>query len=255
MFRNKLTFLVLMILMLAPVALMAYPLVGDTAPNFTLPDTAGISHSLANYRGRVVELQFWQSTCPTCLAELPRVSVMWDDYYALGFDALAINLGESNNTVKVYARQNHQTFLLDASMSVWALYKINGYIPLNYVIDTAGVVLYEAEGFNEAAIRAVIEANLPMPGINEGTIGQTLRITSVEPNPTRGPVVIRFASAYPGAVTAQIYSASGQLVRTLKGAGQTGITWNLRDDSGRRVTNGVYVCQFNNVRVRISILR
>ena len=32
---------------------------GDKAPNFSLPDTAGVNHSLAQFRGRVVLLNFW----------------------------------------------------------------------------------------------------------------------------------------------------------------------------------------------------
>lgn len=180
---------------------------------------------------------------------------MWQDYGALGYQPMCINLWQDMNTVvKVYARMYSQLFLRDPG-TVWPLYNISGSIPLNYVIDTAGIVVYEAVGFNEPAIRAVIEANLPMPGINEGTIGQALRITGVEPNPTRGPVTIRFTPSPSGVVTARIYSVSGQLVRILKGAGQTGVTWNLRDNAGQRVANGVYVCQFNNARVRISILR
>ena len=35
--------------------------VGDTAPNFTLPDTAYINHSLTEWSGRCVLLNFWQS--------------------------------------------------------------------------------------------------------------------------------------------------------------------------------------------------
>jgi hypothetical protein len=38
------------------------PDVGNKAPNFTLPDTAGVKHSLAEFRGKVVLLNFWQST-------------------------------------------------------------------------------------------------------------------------------------------------------------------------------------------------
>jgi peroxiredoxin len=52
----------LAVLALTPALLMAYPSVGSPAPNFTLPDTALVNHSLTDYRGKVVQLLFWQST-------------------------------------------------------------------------------------------------------------------------------------------------------------------------------------------------
>ena len=52
----------LAVLALAPGLLMAYPHVGDTAPNFTAPDTAWVNHSLTDYRGHVVHILFWKST-------------------------------------------------------------------------------------------------------------------------------------------------------------------------------------------------
>ena len=45
-----------------PALLMAGPGLGTLAPDFTLPDTAGVSHSLYEYQGNVVYLFFWQST-------------------------------------------------------------------------------------------------------------------------------------------------------------------------------------------------
>jgi len=62
--------------------------------------------------------------------------------------------------VKVWARQNTNLYLRDGG-SVWSIYAQNSAIPTNYVIDTAGVVRYWAEGFNETGIRGVIEACLP----------------------------------------------------------------------------------------------
>jgi hypothetical protein len=54
--------LALAILAAVPAILMAYPPVGGVAPNFTLPDTAGVNHSLYDYQGKAVQLFFWQST-------------------------------------------------------------------------------------------------------------------------------------------------------------------------------------------------
>jgi hypothetical protein len=52
----------LVVLAAIPAMMMAYPHVGDPAPNFTLADTAGVNHSLSDYNGNVVYLFFWQST-------------------------------------------------------------------------------------------------------------------------------------------------------------------------------------------------
>jgi hypothetical protein len=35
--------------------------VGNNAPDFTIPDTAWVNHSLSQYRGQVVLLMFWQA--------------------------------------------------------------------------------------------------------------------------------------------------------------------------------------------------
>jgi hypothetical protein len=40
---------------------LAAPGPGDPAPGFTEPDTAGVFHSLSDYAGRAILLNFWQS--------------------------------------------------------------------------------------------------------------------------------------------------------------------------------------------------
>ena len=37
---------------------------GDLVPDFTLPDLDGTSHTLSDYRGRVVIVNFWSAECP-----------------------------------------------------------------------------------------------------------------------------------------------------------------------------------------------
>lgn len=54
--------LALVVLAAIPAMVMAWPQPGTLAPNFTLPDTANVNHSLYDYQGKVVQLFFWQST-------------------------------------------------------------------------------------------------------------------------------------------------------------------------------------------------
>lgn len=52
----------LAVLAAVPAMIMAYPQPGDPAPNFTLPDSTGTNHQLVDFAGKVVMLNFWQST-------------------------------------------------------------------------------------------------------------------------------------------------------------------------------------------------
>jgi hypothetical protein len=63
-----------------------------------------------------------------------------------------------DSVVKVWARQYANVYLRD-----WPVYSHNNALPTNYVIDTAGVIRYWSEGYNEAAARSVIESYLPDP--------------------------------------------------------------------------------------------
>jgi hypothetical protein len=53
--------LALVVLAAIPAMVMAWPHPGDPAPNFTLPDTAHVMHSLSEYQGKVVQLFFWET--------------------------------------------------------------------------------------------------------------------------------------------------------------------------------------------------
>jgi hypothetical protein len=54
--------LVAALLALAPSIAPAVLQVGQEAPNWSLPDTAGVYHQLSDWRGQCVMLLFWQST-------------------------------------------------------------------------------------------------------------------------------------------------------------------------------------------------
>ena len=51
------------------------------APDFTLRDQYGTEHTLSQYRGKVVFLNFWATWCPSCIAEMPGIEEL---YHELG---------------------------------------------------------------------------------------------------------------------------------------------------------------------------
>jgi thiol-disulfide isomerase/thioredoxin len=53
---------------------------GDAAPNLELRDLQGAKHSLADYHGKPVLLNFWATWCVPCAAEMPLLSEMQNRY-------------------------------------------------------------------------------------------------------------------------------------------------------------------------------
>ncbi|MGH3665334.1 MAG: peroxiredoxin family protein [Egibacteraceae bacterium] len=62
---------------------------GVPAPGFTLPSTAGYDISLSDFQGQSILLYFQEGLmCPPCWDQLREVEARWDDFAALGVDAL-----------------------------------------------------------------------------------------------------------------------------------------------------------------------
>jgi peroxiredoxin len=244
-----------------PATVMAWPQPGDPAPSVMLSDTALVPHTIpGDYAGQILHLFFWKSVDSTCLAEMPRLQAMYADYGSQGYEPLAINvLEDMDSVVKVYARQYTYGFLLDDA-SAWIAYRMGGYIPLNYVIDTTGLVINSMEGFDESTIRGWVESVLP--GVSE-THSRPLELLAIGANPAVGRSAVRFNLPKAANVTLRVYSTSGALVRTLVSgqmpAGANSVSWNLQDNSGRKVGNGLYLYELNTglqvAHAKVSVLK
>ena len=74
------------------------------APDFTLYDQYGNEHSLSDYEGKVVFLNFWATWCPPCKMEMPYIESLYKEYGENQEDVII--LGVANPSSDEYPRNN-----------------------------------------------------------------------------------------------------------------------------------------------------
>ena len=63
---------------------------GESAPQSTFVLLDGSSKTTADLKGRVTLVNFWATSCTTCVGEMPKIVGTYDKYHAKGFDTLAV---------------------------------------------------------------------------------------------------------------------------------------------------------------------
>jgi peroxiredoxin len=136
--------------------------VGDAAPEFALKDVKGKEHKLADYKGKVVVLDFWATWCGWCLKGMPAVQAVHQKFKGKDVVVLGLGYNEQGDGAK-FMRDNKYTYglLLNAEVLSDA-YRING-IPAMFIIGKDGKIAWRADGFSpehEKHMTEVIEKEL-----------------------------------------------------------------------------------------------
>ncbi len=61
-----------------------------TAPAVAYTLLDGSASNIAQLRGKVVLVNFWATSCTTCVQEMPQITATYDKYKARGYDTLAV---------------------------------------------------------------------------------------------------------------------------------------------------------------------
>ena len=117
------------------------------ALDFTLKDQYGNTHSLSDYEGKTIFLNFWGTWCPPCRAEMPEIQKLYENYSREGEDALIVlgvaapgMSGEgTEEEIAAFLEENGYTYpvLMDSNWELFLGYGITSF-PTTFMIDREG---------------------------------------------------------------------------------------------------------------------
>ena len=146
------------------------------APDFTLTDQDGNVHTLSDYKGKTVFLNFWATWCPPCRSEMPEIQKLYEEYgYNEGdlvvLGVAAPNVGQEGDldSVTAFLTENEYTFpvVMDNMGTVTFTYGIRAY-PTTFMISEDGSIYGYVEGaLTEDLMRSIVEQTMEA---NEGYI-------------------------------------------------------------------------------------
>jgi peroxiredoxin len=120
---------------------------GDAAPDFSLPDTAGNTVTLSQFKGKVVVVNFFTVTCQPCRHEMPDLSAIYTENKDKGLVMLGICLNVDPNQLKVFAKQMNVAYpFLVGTDKVSKDFGEIVAVPTTFIITREGKIAEKIEG-------------------------------------------------------------------------------------------------------------
>ena len=123
------------------------PWTGGPAPGLELRELDGRGHRLADYRGKVVLVNFWATWCAPCRDEMPSIQRLKEKLAGKPFAVLAVNLDEPESRIRQFLSQMKVDFtvLLDPGKKAARSWDAR-ILPASFVIGPDGGIRYGVVG-------------------------------------------------------------------------------------------------------------
>ena len=110
------------------------------APNFSLKDADGNAVNLADYRGKVVLINFWATWCGPCEAEIPWFIEFEKKYKDQGFAVLGVSMDDDGwKSVRPYVASHKINYrIMIGSEVVSQQFGAIESLPTSFMLDRAG---------------------------------------------------------------------------------------------------------------------
>jgi len=128
-------------------SVIASPLVGRAAPDFTLPQLDGPPVTLAKLRGQVVVISFWASWCTECQVEQAALDQTWRQFQDSGVVVIGVNFEDSTAAARSYVRTDGVMYPVveDKNSRTALAYGLRG-VPETFVVNRSGRIVNRVIG-------------------------------------------------------------------------------------------------------------
>ncbi|MDO8706375.1 MAG: TlpA disulfide reductase family protein [Sulfuricaulis sp.] len=134
---------------------------GGAMIDFTLPAVDGNKHSLKEWRGKVIVLNFWATWCPPCREEIPLFIALQKKHGADNFQTIGVAI-DNKTAVMLYRQSEGMNYPIlignDTTMGLMADYgNRTGSLPFTVIIDRSGSIAVRKLGaFDKNELNSLI---------------------------------------------------------------------------------------------------
>jgi thiol-disulfide isomerase/thioredoxin len=135
---------------------------GAVFPDFAEKDLAGKPLAIANFKGKVVLVDFWATWCGPCVAELPSVLKAYEKYHAKGFEIIGISLDKDEAALNSFIKKKNLPWPQYFDGQGWQNKLAGKYgitsIPATYLLNGEGKIIGQdlrGDALDEAVSKAL----------------------------------------------------------------------------------------------------
>ena len=143
-------------------------LAGTEVPDFTFVDFEGKSHTLSDFRGKYVLLDFWGTWCGPCVAQIPHLKETYEKYRDRGFEILGMDREvddkQTAEKVRKFLADKGVTWTQATSESISELVEKRfriGVFPTTFLLDPQGRIVPPGAGLAGPGLMATLDKVLP----------------------------------------------------------------------------------------------
>ncbi len=215
------------------------------APQFTAQTLDGETFTNASLIGRVTLLQFWTTWCPVCHGDQSAVDNIESMFASQGLTVLAIDVGESEATVKNYLQANPRScrVVVNDGRGLAARFGVHGF-PYYVLIDSHGNIAgTQSGGGGEALLQHLLkraglgsqpdtaavgqQKSAPSPGIGRSSVIEVPLGPSAVPSKPTPKTIFVFVNGE--RLEADHYTIDAALLRVMVGGQQRTIALSTLD--------------------------